>query len=336
MRAAATLVLLAAPTVAGPAPPPVRVLPPRPPAAVTDPGPSPGAFASPPVPGEGARGAAVDARRWRGLRRLRLEEGGLHRLRLDPVDLGLLRPDRGDLRLVDEGGRQVPYLFTSTEEEVPVPLGLELDPRLGDRPGRWRSRYRLTIPPDPLGRSRPLPLAALELEVAEERFSRPAQVTFWPPLGTRRPGERPLWNGRLEREEGAGARPLRLPLDRSAHHELFLAVDEGDNEPLRLTGARALVRVGEIAFRAGPGEYRLLLGNRRAAPPRYDLPRGGSSLREPEAFVAEAAPLAPNPAWRRGLGDLVREAPPAVVLWVAILLSVAALVFLTLRALKDR
>ncbi|MBI5394820.1 MAG: hypothetical protein HZA91_05930 [Verrucomicrobia bacterium] len=120
---------------------------------------------------------------------------------------------------------------------------------------------------------------------------------------------------------------------------MFLEIEEGDNAPLTLTGAKAAVAVPRVVFKLKPadGGYRLLLSNTKAAAPRYDI----QSLRlELLAYSAtpvrdgDIGPLEVNAAYRRGAADYFQTAPPTVALWGVLLVAVVGLLALTVRLLK--
>jgi hypothetical protein len=289
-----------------------------------------------PLPFAAPRGAAVEVHRWKALRKLAL--GGsedLHALTLAPEDLAVLRPDLGDIRLVDEEGRQVPYILEAGAALATVPLTVERvsDPMRADR--RTESRYRLRPREGTSGRPLILPLAALELEVLERFFDRPARLLTEAPGGR---GERALFVGRLARNVEPRAQgappPLVISLDGSRHSELTLQVDEGDNAPLTLTAARAVVRVPRITFKSGSGGYQLLLGNRDATVPRYDLASLRQEVLAYSALAASASSAEANPAFRRFVGDYWSDAPPTLLLWGTLLLAVVALLLLTARVIR--
>jgi hypothetical protein len=279
----------------------------------------------------------VEIHRWRTVRKLAL--GGredLHALTLDARDLADLRADLGDIRLVDQEGRQVPYILESGAAVARVPLTVEP----GSRPmreGRSVSRHRLILRGMKPGRTPALPLAALELDVQEPFFDRPARLLAEAPGGR---GERALFAGQLVRPvawqaQGRLPPPLVVPLDESRRSGLVLEVDEGDNAPLTLTAAHAVVRVPRLTFEAGPGAYLLLLGNRDATTPRYDL----ASLRREalaySALAATASPAEANPAFRRLAGDYFGNAPPTLLLWGTLLAAVGTLLMLTARVIRQ-
>ena len=275
------------------------------------------------------RGAAVDAARWRVERPLALANGeDIHAVTLAPEDLSRLRPDLGDLRLVDAQGRQVPYILEPEAVEARVTLAIE--------PVRVRkrtSRYRLRMPALPRGSS--LPMGAVALQMDETFFDRP--------LSVRNGGEdrraRALWSGHLERrpspDPSVPPEPIRLGWSARPVRELEIEIDDGDNEPLTLTGAEGFVRVPRLTFQAGTGAYRLLLGNPEAAAPQYDL---ASLRREVLAYsavgVEPGAPRA-NPSFRRYVGEFFKDAPPTLLLWGTLLATVAALGWLTMRVLRQ-
>src|SRR6185295_7165536 len=86
------------------------------------------------------RGAAVPVGRWRALRSVSVGAGqDIYTLTLSASDVGMLRPDAGDLRIVDEGGRQVPYVIDPAAAEDSVALALQHE----DGAPETHSRYRL-------------------------------------------------------------------------------------------------------------------------------------------------------------------------------------------------
>ena len=75
----------------------------------------------PPMAFLATRGAAADPTRWPYARTLRIEGGDdIYTVPLAPIDLGRLRPDFADLRLVDDAGRQVPYVMEPRAEAARI------------------------------------------------------------------------------------------------------------------------------------------------------------------------------------------------------------------------
>ncbi|MET0553149.1 MAG: DUF3999 family protein [Vicinamibacteria bacterium] len=290
------------------------------------------AFARPaPLALGGLRGAAVDPKRWRFARTLATQgPDDLYVTTLAPSDLGRLRADVGDLRVVDDAGRQVPYILEESAAEVPVPL--EVEP-LADGPGGRVSRYRLRAAAGRGGERPALPLHGLALDVPEPFFDRRVRVLV--SGESKRRGT--LADAAVQRRLRPGASepsPVRLEWAPTFARELELEVDEGDNAPLTLAGVQGLVRVPRLTFPAGAGVYRVLLGNPEAERPRYDL----AALRA-EVLAFSAVPVVPqdavpNGAYRRGVGEYFRDAPPTLVLWGTLVLAVAGLGWLTARVLR--
>jgi hypothetical protein len=290
----------------------------------------------PPLPFAAAAGAPLEASEWRYVRPLRpVEREDLYTLRLQPDDLAALRPDLADLRVADAEGRQVPYVLKLDALESWVELDVEKAP--SHEAARRLSRYRLRPRLASLLASPALPLQALELDVAEPFFSRPATVLAEPEgrSGLRHGGV--LFAGSLSRggaETEAGEAPVVLALTGTRHAGLLLEVDEGDDAPLTLRRARARVLSPRIVFKARPGEQRLLLGHPEARAPRYDLATLQQELVDYSAVVLEAGDLADNPTFRRGAADYLRQAPPTLLLWGVLLAAAVILLALTARILR--
>jgi hypothetical protein len=119
---------------------------------------------------------------------------------------------------------------------------------------------------------------------------------------------------------------------------LGLEVSDGDNAPLTLTRAEAVVWVPRLTFKASGGEYRLLFGNPGAAPPTYDL----ADLRQdvlaysaiPIETKALQAPSA-NADYARGARDVLSGLERGPLLWTALGFSIVALLWLTKVILKS-
>ena len=288
-------------------------------------------------------GSPVEVSGWRSLRRLSTTgREDLYTFTLAPVDLGWLRPDLGDLRIVDASDRQVPYVLEPAVSEARVVLTAETAE--GKVPSSL-TRHRLAVPGEAGVAPRPLPVATLELRFAESFFSRPARILA-APAPQARARERILFSGTIARTVRAGpdgspgaARTEEdvpaIPLAGARIGEVALEIEDGDNAPLSLVEARAVVRVPRVAFRAGGGSYRLLLGNPAAEPPRYDIASLRQEVLAYSAVPVQASPAEPNPAFRRGPAHLVRQAPPALVLWVTLAAAVVALLLLTARIVRS-
>ena len=102
-----------------------------------------------------------------------------------------------------------------------------------------------------------------------------------------------------------------------------------------MAGATGRVSLPRLVFKADVGSYRLLLGNPEATAPRYDLLSLRQEVLAYSARSVEASPLEPNPAFRRSAADYFRATPPTALLWGALVVAVAALLFLTARVLRS-
>lgn len=282
-----------------------------------------------------ARGAALEARRWSRERVLAgIGREDLYTLTLAATDLAALRRDFADLRLVDESDSQVPFILEPAARAEKPELRIEAEPSQSPRGRALVSRHRLVMPEldgDPAA----LPLSALELEVAERFFSRP--VRLLDPEAEGRRGKRVIAQAMLARSgrEQGSLRPLEIAADGGRYREVVLEVEEGDNVPLRIERARAVVRVPRLAFKARPGQYRLLLGNEDIDPPRYDIASLSREFLTYSAIVIEAGPLAGNPGHRRRAAEYLKDAPPTLLLWGTLGVAVVALLLLTARILKQ-
>jgi hypothetical protein len=224
----------------------------------------------------------------------------------------------------------VPYILEASAAEVSVPL--EVEPLTGAAGSRV-SRYRLRAAAQRGGERPALPLHGVALDVPEPFFDRRVRVLL-PGEGKRRGTLADTAVRRQLRLVGDERLPVRLEWAATFARELELEIDEGDNAPLSLASVQGLVRVPRITFPAGAGTYRLLLGNPEAEPPRYDL----AGLRA-EVLAFSAVPVVPqdavaNAAYRRGAGDYLKDAPPTLVLWGALVLAVLGLGWLTARVLR--
>jgi hypothetical protein len=97
----------------------------------------------------------------------------------------------------------------------------------------------------------------------------------------------------------------------------------------------AVVRVPRIVFKAAPGNLRLLLGNRSAEAPRYDITGLRSELLAYSAVSVRAAAITENAGARTTLFPSPGSISRGAVVWTAILAAIVALVVLTLRTLRN-
>lgn len=286
-----------------------------------------------------ARGAAADTSLWTMARALTISGGDdVYTLTLGAADLAYLRPDLGDLRIVDGERRQVPYVLEPRAATARVALTVQAAaPRAGTA---QTSAWQLTVPsdvPDAANQSA-LPLATLNLFFADGFYTRPS--TLLVPDRRAPHGQRVQQQATLRASRGTTGAPdpqtfelgdLRTPT-------IGLEVSDGDNAPLTLQRADAIVWVPRLTFKAAAGEYRLLFGNAEAAPPTYDLADLRQDVLAYSAIPIEPAalqPPAPNADYARGARDVLSSLEGGPLLWGLLAFSIVALLWLTRVILKS-
>jgi hypothetical protein len=298
-----------------------------------------GAVAAQPAerPAEGAatapsaRGAPIDAGSFRYQRGLPEGPAQLVVLALDAAALAHSQgPVRrfADVRVVDEQNLQVPYIL----EPRPARLIMELPfkrtvPRvreLASPDGINRSFYTITLPyenlPDPV----------LTLETSELVFLRSIE------LGVERPPNRRhrnIWFESMVRTSWhhasprTSAPPMEMPFPRPPGREMLLIVEEGDNQPLPITGIRLLLPGWQLRFFRPAGPLRLLYGRPDLAEPRYDV-----AMLTPSAMNGAAREITalPEPVVSRPAAALLSPR----VFWAGLSAAVALLLGLIVRLLS--
>lgn len=277
----------------------------------------------PPLRFAATLGASLDPSKWRRERAIaRITEEDVYTITLHAADLAALRPDLADLRVVNDNNLQVPFLIDRDFGEERVPLKVRKEAA-----AEHRSRYNLgpaeTLPGDTAPR-----VSRIEIEVSDAFFERPARLLYSTNQAQR---EAPFSFTLTRKPPSSGP----LGLGTSAPLEaMTLEIDDGDNAPLDLRSAVAIVRVPRIVFKAAPESLRLLLGNRGAAAPRYDIAGLRSELLAYSAIAAHAGALAENQGARPGLFSGFEAAPRGALVWAAIIVAIIALVALTMKTLK--
>ena len=289
-----------------------------------------------------ARGAVADTSRWTVSRQLRIDR---RRRRL--------HADAGAGRSRSTCGRTSATSVSSTANGARCRTCWSRAPRrrawrspsraATPRDGAARtSAWQLTVPsdvPDAANRSA-LPLAALDLFFTDGFYTRPA-VLLTP--DRRAPhGQRVLHAGDaagVATQSPAGRPTRRRSISATCGAAtLGLEVSDGDNAPLTLTRAEAVVWVPRLTFKAAGGEYRLLFGNAEAAPPTYDLADLRQDVLAYSAIPIEAKalqPPAPNADYARGARDVLSGLERGPLLWTALGFSIVALLWLTKVILKS-
>jgi hypothetical protein len=171
-----------------------------------------------------------------------------------------------------------------------IPVAVE---RRASEPGT--SRFRILLP------GPGLPIRAFELDCAGDHLLRSARVQE-PALAGDAVTPRELGTGMLRRvsRDGVTASDLRIAVTTPREVQVELVVDDGDNPPLELRGARAeLPALPTLYFESPDGApLTAKFGASDLAAPRYDLEAARASA---EGVVAATA------AW----GDRIALAPPS-------------------------
>jgi hypothetical protein len=175
-----------------------------------------------------------------------------------------------DVRIVDSANLQVPYLIEKRDEPLIVELVLERR----DLPTEVRqsdsrvSSYAVRLPYPRL------PNARLVLSTQSRVFKRGLSLVSAQPAAERRPARLAShaaanWT-HVDAETAAPAVTLALP--ESVDGDLFVLIEEGDNQPLPIEKASILLPSFALRLNRPANEpLRLLYGKDGVPPPTYDL-----------------------------------------------------------------
>jgi len=209
-------------------------------------------------------GPAVVTTDFRYSRQINRGRGGLQTLALDAAVLAHSR-NLIDIRIVDDKGRQVPYLVEKRDEPLEVPL--RVVPAAGAAP--QTSRYSIALPYPGLPDSR------LVLETNSRVFDRTVDVSN--PSADERDRRDSLETSVASTEwkhsdPEIRTLPLTIDLPPQRGNALTLTVHEGDNPPLPIQSVRLLLPSYRLRFFAADrSTLRLIYRNPTIAAPQYDL-----------------------------------------------------------------
>ena len=262
-----------------------------------------------------ARGAKVDVQRWPRRQRIVLPA----QTRVAYLDLASrLGRSLHQIRIVDDQGRQVPYLVESGERSERRALTVRAASEAG--------KTSITLGNvDPEETVRVLELRA----TTPEYWSRP--VTVYEATKDKRgvTGRRVLGSASWTRRPNDTTDRLSIVLDQPTAQELVVEIDDGDNPALGLTAATLEIARHRIDFVFEPGDdLRLLSGNAEATAPRYDF-----------ALLADAVLNSPALAARLEAPETLTAAPPrrdTKWLWAAIVLAGALVMLVLARTLREQ
>lgn len=267
----------------------------------------------------GRPGIRVDATKMTHVAAVTIRDAreGVARLRV-PVTLGAVtRSDLGDLRIVGRDGRQFPYVLDAAGARVDLPVRVGTPSRVADE-----TRYTLGLPV-----TRAL-VESLRIDVDATFTERPYIVRGRLDDGT----ETILSNDVLRRAPGETG-PLVIALLGQRVHDVMLAVEDGDDAPLRIERVIAVTRCATLVVAAPPGSYRLLAGDASLASPVYEMTRAQPLIDAVPLAEASVARPTRNPAFREP-GFFERAGAGALALWAALLFAVLLLGVVTLRVAR--
>jgi hypothetical protein len=284
---------------------------------------------APPLP---TVGAPVDAGMFRFIREIPAGDAGLISVHLDEAALAHSSGASsrfGDVRVIDADGRQIPYLVERSSEPLSIALSLE---RLSSPPRALASLrasetvYRMHWPYERL------PSPRLVLTTGARIFRRPIRVVVEREADARR---RDPWIQTIgtatwvHADQDTQAPALVMSLPSVDAKDVLMIVEEGDNSPLPITGARLLLPSYRMRlFRERGALLRLAYGRTDLAPPSYDL-----ALLAPRVFGVSAADVAPAPEREGAAGSSGTPISPRLF-WVILAAAVIVLLVLIARLIR--
>ena len=299
------------------------------------------------------RALTLDAFQWTASLDLPEEPSGLYRVALTPPALSRIDADFADLRFLaapadiasDEGSElaQWPFLVAPADDWS-LDLMVEATQEAADR----TSRIELRIP-EHIGavqRDGALRPRSLELTFDQPFFDRHLRLLAVTDGGSRPLLERRVTTGRAREAFFSRRTTSQATLDVSAWLQggddivaLRLEIEDGDDAPSEVRSARLSGPGSQALLVATPGPVRAVFGATGVADlerPTYELQRARSllqSLRGREVALGQATPN--TEAARPGLLDRLTGDWQSILLWVAILLAVLALGWITLRSVRS-
>jgi hypothetical protein len=177
-----------------------------------------------------------------------------------------------------------------------------------------------------------LPSPRLVLTTSARVFRRPIEVVIEREADRLR---RDPWVETLARtawvhaDQDTPAPALVMSLPSVEAKDLLVIVEEGDNSPLPITGARLLLPAYRMRlFREGGALLRLAYGRTDLAPPSYDL-----ALLAPRVFGVTAADVVPAPEHEAVAGGSASLVSPRLF-WAILAAAVIVLLLLIARLVR--
>ena len=285
---------------------------------------------APPLP---VVGSALDPTLFKYVRTVPSGDARLVTIPLDGAALAHSASGGGgfsDLRVIDGGGRQIPYLVERASE----PLSLDLDVERLPAPPKTlapsrsaRSVYRVKYPfPG-------LPASRLVLPSSARVFERVVTVAVEREPNERRrdPSLHTIVSMRwMHADQDSPAVPLTVSIPSMPETDLLVIVDEGDNAPLPIGPARLLLPSYRLRlFRPGGTALRVAYGRADLGPPQYDL-----ALLGPQVMGAPALDVVPGAEQSNSAADTGATLVSPRLFWAALGVAAIVLVGLIARLLK--
>lgn len=236
-----------------------------------------------------------------------------------------------DVRVVDGSGLQVPYLIESRDEPLIADLKIERKAMPDSvQPSSPRvTSYQIVLP------FQNLPNPTLMLSTKARVFQRTVTMGTVTPATDRQPARFVRRGGATwthsDQSIAAPALSFSLP-DSAVTEDVYLLVDEGDNQPLPIDKVTLLVPQYAVRlFRKADQPLRLLYGRDDLESPRYDLQLLASQVLGRTAEDVIAGPERPLDGSER---DPMFDVVPPAVFWSALGITVAVLLALVVRLMK--
>ena len=279
-------------------------------------------------------GSAIGTEGFEFVREIPQGDAGLIALQLDLAAMAHTGRDPRrlrDLRVVDGSGLQIPYLLEARDEPLITEVGLErkaLPDGLQSSSPRV-STYKVNLP------FQNLPKPQLVLTTKARVFERTVTLSSVAPAVERRPA-RLVQRGTvtwMHADQDTAAPSLRFDLpDSSLDQDVYLLIDEGDNQPLPIDKATLLVPQYAVRlFRRDNQALRLLYGRDDLPAPRYDL-----ALLSQQVLGRTAADVSPGPEQSLGANGAASgsELVPPAVFWTVLAMTVIVLLGLVVRLMR--
>jgi hypothetical protein len=237
-----------------------------------------------------------------------------------------------DLRVVDRSNLQIPYLLELRDEPLMVDAILERRglPSGVQAASTRASSYFVRVPYSPL------PDARLVVTTRARVFQRSVTLGVVTPASDRQPARfnRQASQSWTHADQAVSAPALAFPLPDASGGELFLVIEEGDNQPLPIDNARVLMPAYAVRlYRRADIPLRMLYGKDNLGSPQYDL-----QLLAPQVLGRPATDVAAGPEQQLGAVGTSSsfDAVPPAVFWSVLGVTVLVLLTLIVRLMKNQ